>query len=255
MPQIKLKFKSDAKLLCKGKKGESRGELDHLQRDFERHLWLTCEASFSIEHTRETLFLVTAQWEFPLQQPMKCYCIIIHLLRPIRTYQQRKKFNLNSPLCAKEWLGHKIKAQSSVLQWFATPRHKRVRELDIPVLPGFPDPERGVEVGGPLTAGLREWGRVVGALGVDVSNISWGSRRPNCFYLRFQCLGPGGCHCRPDRPFPSLLLVSAGRGWSHITHRCAARRTLECWGRCLYSRSSLKHLRMCACITKNKHQA
>ena len=74
------------------------------------------------------LFLVTAQRGFPLQQPMKCYCIIIHLLRPIRTYQQRKKFNLNSPLGGKERPRHEIKAGSSVLQWFATPRHNRVRE-------------------------------------------------------------------------------------------------------------------------------
>jgi hypothetical protein len=135
---VKKKY-DDSASQC-GRKGESREGLDHCLLRFERHLWLTWEASFSIEHTREILFLVTAQWEFPLQQPMKCYCIIIHLLRPIRTYQQRKKFNLNSPLCAKEWPGHEIKACSSVLQWFATPRHNRVRERGIPTLPGFPDP-------------------------------------------------------------------------------------------------------------------
>lgn len=98
----------------------------------------TCGLLAKLHLALSILFLVTAQWEFPLQQPMKCYCIIIHLLRPIRTYQQRKKFNLNSPLCATEWQGHEIKAGSSVLQWFATPRHNRVRER-IPVLPGFPD--------------------------------------------------------------------------------------------------------------------
>lgn len=99
----------------------------------------TCGLLAKLHLALSILFLVTAQWEFPLQQPMKCYCIIIHLLRPIRTYQQRKKFNLNSPLCATEWQGHEIKARSSVLHWFATPRHNRVRERGIPVLPGFPD--------------------------------------------------------------------------------------------------------------------
>lgn len=78
---------------------------------------------------------------------MKCYCIIIHLLRPIRIYQQKKKFNLNPPLCATEWQGHEIKARSSVLQWFATPRHNRVRERGIPVFPGFPDSGVGVGAG------------------------------------------------------------------------------------------------------------
>lgn len=142
--------------ICRGKKGELARTRSSASR-FERHLWLTCKASFSVERTREILFLMTAQWEFPLQQPMKCYCIIIHLLRPITTYQQRKKFNLNSPLCAKEWLGHEIKARSSVLQWFATPRHNRVRERSIPALPGFPDPgEKGWGWGLTSPAGLRE---------------------------------------------------------------------------------------------------
>lgn len=106
------------------------------------------------------LLLVTAQWGFPLQQPMKCYCIIIHLLRPIRTYQQRKKFNLNSPLGGKEWPRHEIKAGSSVLQWFATPRHNRVRERDIPALSGFPDPgEKGWRWGPPRRL---VWGKASG---------------------------------------------------------------------------------------------
>lgn len=99
----------------------------------------TCGLLAKLHLALSILFLVTAQWEFPLQQPMKCYCIIIHLLRPIRIYQQKKKFNLNPPLCATEWQGHEIKARGSVLQWFATPRHNRVRERGIPVFPGFPD--------------------------------------------------------------------------------------------------------------------
>lgn len=145
------------------------------------------------------LFLVTSQWEFPLQQPMKCYCIIIHLLRPIRTYQQRKKFNLNSPLGGKEWPRHEIKAGSSVLQWFATPRHNRVRERYIPALSGFPDPgERGG--GGGLHTGWFE-GRTPE---VDVSNTPLNSRRPDCFYPRLQGLFERGPNCRPVKPFPSL---------------------------------------------------
>lgn len=159
------------------------------------------------------LFLVTAQWEFPLQQPMKCYCIIIHLLRPIRTYQQRKKFNLNSPLCAKEWPGHEIKAQSSVLQWFATPRHNRVRERDIPALPGFPDPgERGG--GGGLITGwfegggwwrLRRWMCQIYPAAPGGQTASTG---------RLQGLGARGPHCRPDRPFPSLPCYWDWGQWS-----------------------------------------
>lgn len=103
----------------------------------------TCGLLAKLHLALSILFLVTAQWESPLQQPMKCYCIIIHLLRPIRIYQQKKKFNLNPPLCATEWQGHEIKARSSVLQWFATPRHNRVRERGIPVFPRFPDSEVG----------------------------------------------------------------------------------------------------------------
>lgn len=107
----------------------------------------TCGLLAKLHLALSILFLMTAQWEFPLQQPMKCYCIIIHLLRPIRIYQQKKKFNLNPPLCATEWQGHEIKARSSVLQWFATPRHNRVGERGIPVFPGFPDSGVGVGAG------------------------------------------------------------------------------------------------------------
>lgn len=108
---IKLECKEKITLLSRGKKDKSRNVLDYLHGDLKD----TCGLLEKLHLALNILFLVTAQWEFPLQQPMKCYCIIIHLLRPIRTYQQRKKFNLNSPLCATEWQGHEIKAQSSVL--------------------------------------------------------------------------------------------------------------------------------------------
>ena len=65
-----LNEKSDNKLLCRDKKDESRQGLAHLHRG------LKDPCSFL---PWDILFLVTAQWEFPLQQPMKCYCIIIHL--------------------------------------------------------------------------------------------------------------------------------------------------------------------------------
>jgi hypothetical protein len=93
-----LNVREKITLLSRGKKDKSRNVLDYLQGDLKD----TCGLLEKLHLALNILFLVTAQWEFPLQQPMKCYCIIIHLLRPIRTYQQRKKFNLNSPLCATE---------------------------------------------------------------------------------------------------------------------------------------------------------
>lgn len=93
--------KSDTKLLCRVKKDESREGLAHPHGDLKDTCSLHGKLHLALSD-REILFLLMAQWEFPLQQPMKCYCIIIHLRRPIRTYQQSKKFNLNSPFCAKE---------------------------------------------------------------------------------------------------------------------------------------------------------